>query len=198
MAQEVARKIDIPEMTIVAGASHAGNLIPRIGAILEQGGLPLAHNVYINAGFERTNNDYFRRVNKKSVPRKYTNRNFNKHIRSAPGSQHLKIYNPRLLRDHFFNGCSDGDADWAAAALRPQYRPDQPIPAVPVWPNTESTYVIGTHDRVINPKYSRYTARAIGAGVIELETGHSGYISHPILYSSLLYDIAVKSLRQSA
>jgi pimeloyl-ACP methyl ester carboxylesterase len=185
LARDIADRIQVPEMTDLWCASHAGNIGPRVAAILEDRLTPLAHLGYLNAGFEWTNDNYF--GGEAKVPPKYTSADFFDNLRPCEHDPRLTIYNPDKVRDHFYNGCSEDYTEWAVDLLRPQYRRTEPLGPVPRWPSTPSTWIIGKQDKIISPDYSHYVAPVIGAQVIEVDAGHSGYISHPEEHAEIIH-----------
>jgi pimeloyl-ACP methyl ester carboxylesterase len=72
------------------------------------------------------------------------------------------------------------DADWAFERLRAQAQKSQGerSPAPPPGLRTES--IIGVHDRIVSPDWSRRVARErLGAEPVELPSGHFPMITHP-------------------
>jgi predicted alpha/beta hydrolase family esterase len=71
--------------------------------------------------------------------------------------------------------CSRARSDWAFAQLRPQARLE-PAPA----PFGKGDVVIATlRDAAVDPDWQIHTARAHGARVIELDSGHSPFFTQP-------------------
>jgi pimeloyl-ACP methyl ester carboxylesterase len=71
--------------------------------------------------------------------------------------------------------CSRAQSDWAFAQLRPQARLE-PMPA----PFGDGDIVIATlRDAAVDPGWQIRTAGAHGARVIELDSGHSPFFTHP-------------------
>jgi hypothetical protein len=194
LAVEVAARITLPEMTSLWVHSRAGNLGPRIAAVLEDMSTPLSHLGYLNSGFEWTNDHYFGGGDEAKVPTKYTSFDFRRHLKPYGPDPRLTIYDRRFIRKHLYNDCPRDLANWAIDNMRPQYRGTEPLMPVPKWPSTPSSYIIAKKDRIISPRYSRYVASAVDASVEEVPTGHSGYISHPELHADIMLGIAAKSL----
>lgn len=160
------------EPAIIVGHSRMGNLLPRIASKIA-----VKHLVYLCAGFDPNNSDYFRRGRLLQAPKKYQ-KGFINGIIYEPDNQQLAKYDPQLAGNVFYNDCSKEIRDWAVANLRPQYRPKQQKP-ITSWPDAPSTYIYTTGDRVIRPRYSRYVAKSIGAKTIKLTGGHSPFLSRP-------------------
>ena len=84
-----------------------------------------------------------------------------------------------------------GDADWAFERLRPQAQKSQgePSPAPP--PGLRAESIVGAHDRVVSPDWSRRVARErLGVDPVELPTGHFPMITHPQLLADALARLA--------
>ena len=82
--------------------------------------------------------------------------------------------------------CSRKQSDWAFPQLRRQARLE-PIPA----PYGSGDVVIATlHDAAIEPDWQIRTARARGARVIELDSGHSPFFTRPAELADILSSLA--------
>jgi pimeloyl-ACP methyl ester carboxylesterase len=78
--------------------------------------------------------------------------------------------------------CSRSQSDWAFAQLRPQARLE-PIPA----PFGRGDVVIATmQDAAVDPDWQIRTACTYGARVIELDSGHSPFLTQPEELADLL------------
>jgi hypothetical protein len=78
--------------------------------------------------------------------------------------------------------CSRRQSDWAFAQLRRQARLE-PIPA----PLGRADVVIATlRDAAVDPEWQIRTARTHGARVIELDSGHSPFLTQPSELADLL------------
>ena len=82
---------------------------------------------------------------------------------------------------HLFGDCDDATVAGAFARLRPQATYGYGIPYPhPELPDVESTYVLCTDDRLVNPDWSRRIAHErLHAEVVELPGSHSPYLSRP-------------------
>lgn len=56
----------------------------------------------------------------------------------------------------------------------------------PAWKTIPSWYLIGRHDRVINPAAQRFMARRAHAHTVEIDSSHASYISHPAAVTKLI------------
>jgi pimeloyl-ACP methyl ester carboxylesterase len=81
----------------------------------------------------------------------------------------------------FFSDCRPEVARWAARQLRGQYwKITREVTPIETWPSVPSTAVIGVHDPVINPAWSRRVSpMVLGAPPVELDCGHSPFLSVP-------------------
>jgi pimeloyl-ACP methyl ester carboxylesterase len=77
----------------------------------------------------------------------------------------------------------------AAARLRPFQKAGYTVietGAVAAWRTIPTTYVVCTEDRMIHPDTQRDMAAAAGAEVIEWDSSHSPFLSHPDLVADLV------------
>jgi pimeloyl-ACP methyl ester carboxylesterase len=86
-----------------------------------------------------------------------------------------------LLRYHVLGDCDDPTASDAFARLRPQSIEPYKVPcSLPAYPAADTTYVLCTEDRMVNPQWSRRIAHDwLNAELIELPGGHSPFLSRP-------------------
>jgi pimeloyl-ACP methyl ester carboxylesterase len=92
----------------------------------------------------------------------------------------------------FFHDCTDADAWWAVAHLRPQAsRPlTEPAP-LPAWPDVPQSVVLATEDAVVRWEWALPAARARlgGADPHLVPGGHSPFLSRPALLADVLVAI---------
>lgn len=94
-----------------------------------------------------------------------------------------------VLRHFFFHDCQPDVTQWALSKSRSQQSmaymfETNPLKALP---SVERKYIVGTHDRIISPTWSRYAARKrLGVDAIELASGHCPHLSRPDLLASVL------------
>ena len=75
---------------------------------------------------------------------------------------------------------SDEDAAWAYPQLRPQAQKGASEPHPAGLPSVRAVSIIGAHDTVVNPEWSRVVARdRLGVAPVELDTGHMPMITDP-------------------
>jgi pimeloyl-ACP methyl ester carboxylesterase len=92
----------------------------------------------------------------------------------------------------FFADCTPEQATWAAARLRGQcWRVTQEMSPLQAWPDVPCTSVIGTRDTVISADWSRRASRAVlGVEAVELDAGHSPFLSATTPLTELLVSLA--------
>jgi pimeloyl-ACP methyl ester carboxylesterase len=80
----------------------------------------------------------------------------------------------------FYGDCNPADQQWAVRQLRPQASAafDERVPT-PAWKSIPSTYVICTNDMAILPTSQRGMFAPRATNVVELDSGHSPFISKP-------------------
>jgi pimeloyl-ACP methyl ester carboxylesterase len=97
-----------------------------------------------------------------------------------------------LARQVFYNDCDPELAAWATARLGRQRMAnfsDQPVAIA--WQHLPSTYLICSDDNTVHPDLQRLLARRATTSS-EWTSGHSPFLSHPLLLSELLHDIAMR------
>jgi pimeloyl-ACP methyl ester carboxylesterase len=182
-AEQISSLIDDEKNTVLVAHSRMANVVPLV-----TGNLSLRSAVYLCPGFDPEYNLRFREKFYSRIPRKYQP-GFTRGVVPYKDNPTLDIYDAKKARAVFYHDCEPGTAQWAAEMLRPMYRARKEKP-VSNWHEVKSTMVYASGDRVINPKYSEYIARALGMEAIELATGHCPFLSQPAELSDLLDDIA--------
>ncbi len=102
-----------------------------------------------------------------------------------PGATH---WYPKAAAGMFFSDCSTDVASWAASRLGGQHwKITAEVSPLAAWPDTPRSVVIGSEDLVINPAWSRRVAPAVlGVTAIELDCGHSPFLSIPAVLANVL------------
>ena len=94
-----------------------------------------------------------------------------------------------------FNDCRGATLEWALTTVRgwePQPAYDEVTP-LEAWPDTPSTYVLGTKDRIINQASARPAATTrLGQPPVELDTGHCPQNSRPKALAQILKQITTR------
>jgi hypothetical protein len=88
----------------------------------------------------------------------------------------------------FFHDCDPEVARASAQRLRSQqWRATQEVTPLRRWPDGPAAYILCTGDRAISPAYSRRAAREqLGVDAVEIEGGHSPFLSRPRELATLL------------
>lgn len=108
------------------------------------------------------------------------------------GSGQTTWVDEELSYHHLFGDCDEATATAAFARLRPQatFPYTTPAPTNPL-PTVESTYVVCTEDRIVNPEWSRRAAPdRLNGDLIELPGSHSPFYSRPAQVAELLDQVA--------
>jgi pimeloyl-ACP methyl ester carboxylesterase len=105
-----------------------------------------------------------------------------------PDADGLTRWHPDAAAAYFFSDCTPELAAWAAQRLRGQsWKIAEEVTPLREWPPVPSSAVIGARDPVINPDWSRrLTPRVLGASPVELDCGHSPFLSAPVLLADAL------------
>jgi pimeloyl-ACP methyl ester carboxylesterase len=99
---------------------------------------------------------------------------------------------PAAARRCLFHDCTEADAAWAIRGLRAQAAAPrvEPWPAVGI-PDVERTSILCRDERCIRPEWSRSVSRAqLGVDPVELDGGHSPFVSRPRELADVLTRIA--------
>jgi pimeloyl-ACP methyl ester carboxylesterase len=97
-------------------------------------------------------------------------------------------WHPDAAAAWFLADCPPDVARWAAGQLRGQYWTiTEETTPLQEWPEIPSTAVIGSHDPVINPAWSRrVTPSVLNTTPIELDCGHSPFLSNTGVLADIL------------
>jgi pimeloyl-ACP methyl ester carboxylesterase len=92
----------------------------------------------------------------------------------------------------FYHDCSEADATWAVARLRPQAAAPRlerwPLDAIPP---IERSSILCRGDRSLRPDWSRRMSRELlGVEPVELPGGHSPFVSRPAELAEMLCRVA--------
>jgi pimeloyl-ACP methyl ester carboxylesterase len=97
-------------------------------------------------------------------------------------------WHPESAAASFFADCPPALAAWAAARLRGQHwKITSEVTPIRAWPEVPCQVIIGSRDLVINPTWSRrVTPVVLGVNPIELDCGHSPFLSAPSLLAEVI------------
>jgi pimeloyl-ACP methyl ester carboxylesterase len=101
-------------------------------------------------------------------------------------------WRPEAAARWFFADCPAELAASAAPRLRGQFwKITSEMTPLSAWPGTPCAYLLGSHDPVINPVWSRRAARCVlGVQAVELDVGHSPFLTAPALLAQALVDVS--------
>jgi pimeloyl-ACP methyl ester carboxylesterase len=99
---------------------------------------------------------------------------------------------PNTATEIFFQDAPAAAARWATQRLRPQcYRVMSEVTPLTAWPDVESRSIVCRDDRAINPEWVRKAAQErLGVKAIELEGGHSPFLTRPAELARILDRLA--------
>jgi pimeloyl-ACP methyl ester carboxylesterase len=95
-------------------------------------------------------------------------------------------------RQLFFHDCTDADAWWAVANLRPQaHKPMAERSPLTEWPDATSSVVLTDDDQAVEPRWAIPAARAfVGKDPTVLPGSHSPFLSRPAQLAEVLATLA--------
>jgi hypothetical protein len=97
-------------------------------------------------------------------------------------------WDPDVAAPFFYRACDPETAGWAAARLRTQVwtTSREPCP-LETWPACELVSIVCAEDELLNPAWSRRTARdVLGIEPVELPGGHFPMLGIPTLLAEAL------------
>jgi predicted alpha/beta hydrolase family esterase len=108
------------------------------------------------------------------------------------GSDGAVRWRPEAAASWFYADCPAELAAWAAARLRGQFWAiTSEMSPLSAWPGTPCAYLLGSHDPVINPAWSRSAARTVlGVQPVELDVGHTPFLAAPALMAQVIADVS--------
>lgn len=155
--------------TILVGHSYAGSVISNV-----------SHNVANVVGLVYVN--AFAPEEGESIP------DITARFPAAPGSKFvMPSYRPGFLwldpatfPDNFIQDVSRTEGRALAVTQKPIAPACFSVPSgFPLWKRVPSWYLVGKHDREINPNAERFMAKRMGATTREIASSHASPVSHP-------------------
>ena len=167
-----------PEDMVVVGHSLGGLTIPVIASRR-----PVSRLVFLCAMLPRTgwtHDDVMRSEPDMTLPGPTDGAYV-----AADGSTR---WHPEAAAAYFFADCPPAVAEWAAPRLRGQFwKITKEVTPLKEWPSVPCSAVIGSHDLVINPDWSRrVTPSVLGVRPTEMACGHSPFFSAPALLADAI------------
>jgi pimeloyl-ACP methyl ester carboxylesterase len=96
-----------------------------------------------------------------------------------------------FVRAVFYADCDETTVAAAIDHLRPQSVYPFTVPcSLTEHPSVSCTSVVCSEDRIVNPAWSKRTAREIGAAIVELPGSHSPLLSRPSALADVLLHLA--------
>jgi pimeloyl-ACP methyl ester carboxylesterase len=94
-------------------------------------------------------------------------------------------------RDRLYGDCPEPDARWAFERLRAQSAAPNRVPCpLEALPRAPAVSIVCAEDRIVDPAWSRRVARErLGVEPVELDGGHSPFLSRPAELAALLDDV---------
>jgi pimeloyl-ACP methyl ester carboxylesterase len=175
-ASQIAHVLEDHDRVILVGTSCTGIIIPVVTMLRS-----IEHLVYVCAGLPD--------IGRSATEQIFTNGLLHDEWLHYPGPPD----SPEAAERFMFNDCAGETLAWSLSTVRlfmPQPAYDEVTP-LESWPETPSTYLLGTKDRVISQEWARAAVPdRLGRPPIELETGHCPQNSRPELVADILRQIA--------
>ena len=96
-------------------------------------------------------------------------------------------------RRFMFHDCDPPDLEWSLTTVRsflPRVAYEEITPLT-AWPSVQSSYVLGTHDRIVNQEWARQVVpERLGIEPREVDTGHCPQNSRPELLAEILLELS--------
>ncbi len=121
------------------------------------------------------------------------NPDWDKGLGEPDGQLRLTWVDLDSARELLFADCDERTVAAAFDRLRPQSALPftSPFPLAE-FPTASCTSIVCTEDQLIYPEWSRRTARAIDADIVELPGSHSPFLSRPSAVADVLLSVAVQ------
>ena len=181
VSQELAGSANI----VLVGHSRGANVIPRVAARLS-----VARLIYVCGSFDKATSMAFgdKASNDTLVPAKYTPV-YEQGLHQLPNG--LWELDQQAARRVYYNDCNPEVRVDSLARLRPQRRSDDE-PVLTSMPDVPADYIVCRDDKALNPDWSRHVARQwLGVEPLELEGGHSPFLSRPEVLARKLVELAL-------
>jgi pimeloyl-ACP methyl ester carboxylesterase len=170
------------DLTLV-GHSLAGNTIPLVATQR-----PVRRLVYVCAMIPIPRQSLSQQM---SDDKEMLNPDFAQGLSERDSEGRRTWVDQELAHFHLFGDCDDVTASAAFERLCPQATHPYRLPcSLPALPTVDSTYVVCTEDRIVNPHWARRSARErLQADLVELPGSHSPFLSRPRELAELLHGL---------
>lgn len=103
----------------------------------------------------------------------------------------LSLPDVSRVGEALYGDCDPATRDWAVARLRPQQAVafTQPVPQ-PAWREIPSTYIVCSEDKAMRPERQRTVFAPRARRVLDLDAGHSPFLSRPEALAAMLAGVA--------
>jgi pimeloyl-ACP methyl ester carboxylesterase len=101
-------------------------------------------------------------------------------------------WHPDAAASWFFADCPGDLAAWGASRLRGQHwKINSEVTPLVAWPAVPRAYILGAHDPVINPAWSRRAVPGIlDVPPMEIDAGHAPFLAKPAVLADVLDQLA--------
>ncbi len=170
------------DLTLV-GHSLAGNTIPLVATQR-----PVRRLVYVCALIPIPRQSLSQQM---SDDKEMLNPDFAQGLSERDSEGRRTWVDQELAHFHLFGDCDDVTASAAFERMCPQATHPYRLPcSLPALPTVDSTYVVCTEDRIVNPHWARRSARErLQADLVELPGSHSPFLSRPRELAELLHGL---------
>lgn len=177
-SSHIAEVLENYQRVILVGTSCTGIIIPVVTIFR-----PIGHLVYVCAGLPD--------IGRSATDQIFSDGLLHDAWLNYPGEPD----SPEAAARFMFNDCDGETLAWSLSTVRlfmPQPAYDEVTP-LESWPDSPSTYLLGTKDQIISQKWARSAVPARLGGVpIELRTGHCPQNSKPDAIADILISLARK------
>jgi pimeloyl-ACP methyl ester carboxylesterase len=108
-------------------------------------------------------------------------------------------WRPAAAAARFFADCPPDVASRAAERMRgQQWKITNEVTPLKAWPAVPCSYLLGNHDVVINPAWSRRAAPAVlGVQPLEFDAGHAPFLAKPAVLAEILDELVAGNEHRS-
>jgi len=117
------------------------------------------------------------------------------HVQFTDLGEDVWMVGPDTANELFFHDATPETVALSVPLLRPQaYRIMRERTPLTAWPAVPCSYILSRNDRAVDPTWARQAARErLGVEALELEGGHSPFLTRPGELATMLDGIAIAS-----